>query len=110
MLTRSTSKTLKVLLAQTMPTIRLTNQGATFGDIVWDTTNVPVGTYYYQCSAHPNMEGAIYVQNSANTVGGVNLVDATAVWQDITAQDAANNTIIPSNQRCYWYFFRWWWR
>ena len=39
------------------------------------------------------MEGAIYVQNSANTVGGVNLVDATAVWQDITAQDAANNTI-----------------
>ena len=71
----------------------VTNQGATFGDIVWDTTNVPVGTYYYQCSAHPNMEGAIYVQNSANTVGGVNLVDATAVWQDITAQDAANNTI-----------------
>ena len=71
----------------------VTNQGATFGDIIWDTTNVPVGTYYYQCSAHPNMEGAIYVQNADNSVGGVNLVDATAVWQDITAQDAANNTI-----------------
>ena len=71
----------------------VTNQGATSGDIIWDTTNVPVGTYYYQCSAHPNMEGAIYVQNADNSVGGVNLVDATAVWQDITAQDAANNTI-----------------
>ena len=71
----------------------VTNQGATSGDIIWDTTNVPVGTYYYQCSAHPNMEGAIYVQSPDNSVGGVNLVDATAVWQDITAQDAANNTI-----------------
>ena len=29
--------------------------------IVWDTTNVPEGLYYYQCSSHASMNGTILV-------------------------------------------------
>ena len=39
----------------------VTGQGATNGDVVWDTTGVTPGTYYYQCSAHADMNGTITV-------------------------------------------------
>ena len=47
--------------------VGVTNQGATSGNIIWDTTNVPVGTYYYQCASHASMQGIIYVLDSANS-------------------------------------------
>ena len=47
--------------------VGVTNQGATSGNIIWDTTNVGVGTYYYQCSSHASMQGTIYVLASANS-------------------------------------------
>ena len=39
----------------------VTGQGATNGDVIWDTAGVTPGTYYYQCSAHLNMNGEIVV-------------------------------------------------
>jgi plastocyanin len=39
----------------------VTGQGATNGEVTWDTTGVTPGTYYYQCSAHANMNGEIVV-------------------------------------------------
>ena len=39
----------------------VTGQGATNGDVVWDTTGVAPGTYYYQCSVHADMNGTITV-------------------------------------------------
>ena len=31
--------------------------GAGTETVVWDTTGLPAGTYYYQCTVHPNMYG-----------------------------------------------------
>ena len=39
----------------------VTGQGATNGEVTWDTTGVTPGTYYYQCSAHADMNGEIVV-------------------------------------------------
>ena len=39
----------------------VTGQGATNGEVTWDTTGVTAGTYYYQCSSHANMNGQIVV-------------------------------------------------
>ena len=39
----------------------VTGQGATNGEVTWDTTDVTPGTYYYQCSAHLDMNGEIVV-------------------------------------------------
>ena len=39
----------------------VTGQGATNGDVVWDTEGVTPGTYYYQCSSHLDMNGEIVV-------------------------------------------------
>ena len=39
----------------------VTGQGATNGEVLWDTTGVAPGTYYYQCQLHENMNGEIVV-------------------------------------------------
>ena len=39
----------------------VTGQGAEVGNVVWNTTGVTPGTYYYQCSAHGGMGGQIIV-------------------------------------------------
>ena len=36
-------------------------QGQTSGLLIWDTTNVMEGTYYYQCEYHAAMVGKIVV-------------------------------------------------
>ena len=33
--------------------------GSGTASVVWDTTGLSAGTYYYQCTVHPNMYGAI---------------------------------------------------
>ncbi len=37
----------------------ITNNGAATGNIVWDTTGVPAGTYYYNCEYHSSMTNII---------------------------------------------------
>ena len=37
----------------------ITNNGAATGNIVWDTTGVPSGTYYYNCEYHGTMSNQI---------------------------------------------------
>ena len=40
----------------------VTNNGtATGGTITWDTSAVPVGTYYYICQLHGSMTGSIFI-------------------------------------------------
>jgi len=39
----------------------ITNNGASTGTITWNTAGVTPGTYYYQCSAHGNMNGQIII-------------------------------------------------
>ena len=39
----------------------VTGNGAENGSLTWDTTNVIVGTYYYNCEYHSSMNGIIYV-------------------------------------------------
>ena len=36
-------------------------QGQTSGVLIWDTTKIMEGTYYYQCQFHENMFGRIIV-------------------------------------------------
>ena len=50
-------------------------------------TPTAAGTYYYQCSAHPGMEGTITVVQRGGTFGIV--VDRVANWGDIGASVAA---------------------
>jgi hypothetical protein len=51
-------------------TTGVTNNGATSGTIIWDTTNVTAGTYYYQCANHYVMQGQIIIEDtpSANSL------------------------------------------
>ena len=39
----------------------VTGQGATNGEVLWDTDGVAAGTYYYQCQLHEPMNGEIIV-------------------------------------------------
>ena len=47
-------------------TTGISANGITSGSIVWDTTNVGVGTYYYQCENHGVMGGVINVESVPN--------------------------------------------
>ena len=38
-------------------------QGKSSGELIWDTTEIEVGTYYYQCEYHSPMVGKINVSN-----------------------------------------------
>ena len=35
--------------------------GTGIGAVIWDTTNVTPGTYYYNCQYHSSMNGTIVV-------------------------------------------------
>ena len=37
------------------------DQGKESGEVIWDTANINVGTYYYQCELHAGMFGRIIV-------------------------------------------------
>ena len=39
----------------------VTNNGTSNGTITWDTTSVPIGTYYYICQLHGSMTGSIFI-------------------------------------------------
>ena len=43
-------------------TTDITGNGADVGTIVWDTSNVTAGTYYYNCQNHETMRGTINVE------------------------------------------------
>ena len=43
-------------------TTGVTNNGSGTGTLTWDTTNVGVGTYYYNCQNHSTMGGTINVE------------------------------------------------
>ena len=43
-------------------TADITNNGTQSGTIVWDTSNVTPGTYYYNCENHASMSGSISVE------------------------------------------------
>ena len=42
--------------------------GAGTETVVWDTTGLPAGTYYYQCTVHPNMYGTITLEANTSEV------------------------------------------
>ena len=42
-------------------------QGKSKGELIWDTTEVEEGTYYYQCEYHANMVGEINVMEQKGT-------------------------------------------
>ena len=44
-------------------TTNVTNNGATSGTLIWDTSSAQAGTYYYQCENHSVMGGEIVVEN-----------------------------------------------
>ena len=43
-------------------------QGKTSGVLIWDTTEIMEGTYYYQCEYHARMFGKINVMGKTGTV------------------------------------------
>ncbi len=43
-------------------TTGISNNGGTSGTLIWNTTNVGVGTYYYNCQNHSSMSGIINVE------------------------------------------------
>ena len=51
-------------------------------NIVWDTTGLPAGTYYYQCMSHPSMNGQIVL--SAPSGGS-----ETVVWESTGLNDTS---------------------
>lgn len=65
------------------------NNGTTNGVVSWDTSGVTPGTYYYQCTVHGSMWGAIEVQESNQgsqaditcQQGSPNLTAASALGQ-----------------------------
>ena len=42
-------------------------QGKTSGALIWDTTKIEEGTYYYQCQYHADMFGTITVSAKRGT-------------------------------------------
>ena len=48
-------------------TTGITNNGADLSTIVWDTTSVTPGTYYYNCQNHETMRGSILVETAGIT-------------------------------------------
>ena len=42
-------------------------QGKSAGELIWDTTEIEEGTYYYQCEYHANMVGKINVMEKTGT-------------------------------------------
>ena len=42
-------------------------QGKWSGELIWDTTGIEKGTYYYQCEYHANMVGKINVMEKTGT-------------------------------------------
>ena len=47
-------------------------QGKTSGVLIWDTTEIMVGTYYYQCEFHASMFGRIIVaEKTGKTLFGI---------------------------------------
>ena len=42
-------------------------QGKSKGELIWDTTEVEEGTYYYQCENHAKMFGEINVMEKTGT-------------------------------------------
>ena len=42
-------------------------QGKWSGELMWDTTGIKEGTYYYQCEYHANMVGKINVMGKTGT-------------------------------------------
>ena len=51
--------------ATNVVTTGVTNNGTDNGIIIWDTTNITAGTYYYQCSNHHTMVGQIIIEDTA---------------------------------------------
>ena len=43
-------------------------QGKWSGELIWDTTGIEKGTYYYQCEYHANMVGKINVMGKTGTI------------------------------------------
>ena len=50
-------------------------QGKTSGVLIWDTTEIMAGTYYYQCEYHAPMFGRIIVAaKTGNTLFEINVL------------------------------------
>ena len=47
--------------------IGLAQQGKWSGELIWDTTRINEGTYYYQCEYHASMFGKINVLGKTGT-------------------------------------------
>lgn len=79
-----------------------TGQGATGNSVLSWTPNA-TGTYYYQCSAHNSMYGAVTVQSASGgsggiTVGGIDVSGlAQSGWLTIQAESGVNNSITVQN-------------
>ena len=54
--------------SQYIVTSNITNNGTDNGTIVWNTKDVPPGTYYYICSSHATMQGTITVSSYTGSV------------------------------------------
>jgi hypothetical protein len=57
-------KTLQIIGTGNVVTTGITNNGATSGSIIWDTTNVAPGTYYYISQNSSIMTGTITLRYS----------------------------------------------
>lgn len=57
-------------------TTGVTNNGTDDGIIIWDTTNITAGTYYYQCSNHHTMVGQIIVDAAPTATSLVTVTTA----------------------------------
>ena len=72
----------------------VTGQGATNGNVIWDTTGVTPGTYYYQCGIHSNMNGQIVVNAKPGVIGQAgNFADPTC------SKGSPNREIFCENPR-----------
>ena len=50
-------------------------QGKTSGVLIWDTTEIMAGTYYYQCEFHAPMFGRIIVaEKTGKTLFGIHVL------------------------------------
>jgi hypothetical protein len=45
----------------TRGSLNIPNNGSETGNIIWDTSNVDTGTYYYNCQIHRSMGGEIII-------------------------------------------------